>query len=56
MQKINAKTYQLQKDNEAVLFTSSTPCSLILLYAGAKNLFNPPNVPKFTFNVKLTRY
>jgi hypothetical protein len=56
MQKINAHTYQIQKDNGAVLFTSSTPCGLILLYAGGKGLFTPQYVPKHLFNVKLVKY
>jgi hypothetical protein len=56
MQKINAYTYQIIKDNGAVLFTSSTPCNLILLYAGGKGLFTPQYVPKNLFNVKLVRY
>jgi hypothetical protein len=56
MQKINAYTYQIQKDNGSVLFTSSTPCSLILLYASGKGLFTPQYVPKNLFDVKLVKY
>lgn len=56
MQKINATTYQIVKDNGAVLFTSSTPCDLILLYASSKGLFTPQYVPKHFFNVKLVKY
>ena len=56
MQKINATTYQIQKDNGSVLFTSSTPCSLILLFASGKGLCTPQYVPKHFFNVKLVKY
>lgn len=41
---------------QCVLFTSNTPCGLIILNASVNGAFNPPQYQKTKYSTKIVKY